>query len=205
MKGELSWYEIVSMVILSGMLVFLVIHLIQIWPESNRQAREAQGNVVTYLEREGVKKELALRLAVSSMNNGSHISQLRAEYYSAIVLSVAEKYKVSPYLVTGIIVSESNANNRAVSRKGARGLMQVMPAMGKVYRCGDLFDPEANIECGVRILSDLLLKYHEDAAIKYYLCGESKFHNSCVYGKEAQAYSKKVKQRSKIVGYWPWE
>lgn len=196
MKVELLWYERVAVAILFGILVFLVIHLAQILSAPNYQTRVVeQGDVARYLEREGVKKELSIRLVVASMNKGSHISQLRAEYYSAIILSVSEEYKVSPYLVSGIITSESNADSKAVSRKGARGLMQVMPAMGKAYRCGDLFDPEANIECGVHILSDLLAKYHEDAAIKHYICGESKFHNSCVYSKEAQSYLKKVKQR----------
>lgn len=160
-------------------------------------SREESG-ASDYLKRQALLKELAIRLSATSLNNGRHISQLKAEYYSAIILSMAEKYKVSPYLVAGIIIVESKTNNKAVSRKGARGLMQVMPVMKKAYECGDLFDPEANIECGTHILSDLLAKYHEDAAIRYYLCGESRFHSKCVYTKDTQVYANKVKSMSKI-------
>lgn len=62
-------------------------------------------------------------------------------------------------LVRAVIQAESGGDPRAVSRKGARGLMQLMPATGKSLGAGDLFDPEHNIASGTRYLRSLLDRY----------------------------------------------
>lgn len=159
---------------------------------------EPYSEATAYFEKETLKKRVAFRFANAALHDGKYLSQLRAEYYAAIVFYMADIYKVSPNLIMGIIITESVADKDAVSNKGAIGLMQVMPATGRDYHCKNLSDPEGNIECGVKILKDLLAKYHEDAAIKYYLCGESRFHSECVYSKETHTYYKKVKRMSKI-------
>lgn len=63
-------------------------------------------------------------------------------------------------LIMGLIRVESHYNPSAISRAGARGLMQVMPATGKGQGCGDLLDPQENIRCGVLVLSLFLKRYN---------------------------------------------
>jgi soluble lytic murein transglycosylase-like protein len=72
---------------------------------------------------------------------------------------VAARYQVSPRLVAAIIEAESEFNPRAVSRRGARGLMQLMPTTAASLQIGDSFDPFANVEGGVRHLRRLMNRY----------------------------------------------
>ena len=66
---------------------------------------------------------------------------------------------LSAKLVDSIIRAESNGDTRAVSRKGAMGLMQLMPGTAKEYQVSDPFDPAANIRGGARYLKDLLEEF----------------------------------------------
>jgi len=68
----------------------------------------------------------------------------------------AERERVDPKLVKSVMLVESNFNPRAVSRKGARGLMQLMPATARRFGVRDSFDPHENIRGGTAYLSDLL-------------------------------------------------
>ena len=68
----------------------------------------------------------------------------------------AERERVDPRLVKSVMLIESNFNPRAVSRKGARGLMQLMPGTAQRYGVRDSFDPHENIRGGTAYLSDLL-------------------------------------------------
>jgi hypothetical protein len=75
---------------------------------------------------------------------------------------VAARHGISPRLVSAIIEVESEYNPRAVSRKGARGLMQLMPRTAASLRVEDLHDPFENVEGGVRHLRQLMDRYHGD-------------------------------------------
>ena len=75
------------------------------------------------------------------------------------IREMANRYGVSEVLVAAIIAVESEYNPRAVSRKGARGLMQLMPATASSLSVDDPFDPRANIEAGVRHLRRLLVRF----------------------------------------------
>lgn len=79
--------------------------------------------------------------------------------YNGIVTSMARKYDVPPDLIHSIIKAESNYNSRAVSHKGAVGLMQLMPATAEYYGVKDSYDPKENIEGGVKYLNDLVKLY----------------------------------------------
>jgi hypothetical protein len=76
--------------------------------------------------------------------------------------AVAARYEVSSRLVAAIIAVESEFNPRAVSRTGAQGLMQLMPATAAELNVRDSFDPGENIDGGVRHLRALMDRFHND-------------------------------------------
>lgn len=85
--------------------------------------------------------------------------------YSTIIETVAAKNKIDPALVKAVIMAESRYNHRAVSKKGAGGLMQLMPHTAKSLGVKDIFDPEENISGGVRYLKKLLNRFDGDTRL----------------------------------------
>ena len=75
---------------------------------------------------------------------------------------LAQQYSIDPRLVHAIITVESNFDAHAVSRAGAQGLMQLMPDTATRYRVENPFDPQANLDGGMRYLRDLLLMFPSD-------------------------------------------
>ncbi len=67
-----------------------------------------------------------------------------------------------PELVRAVIVVESAFNPRAVSKRGAQGLMQLQPSTARRYGVSDAFDPEQNITAGAHYLRDLLARFGND-------------------------------------------
>ncbi|HSP07531.1 MAG TPA: transglycosylase SLT domain-containing protein [Acidobacteriota bacterium] len=82
--------------------------------------------------------------------------------YQAMIEKISPKYGVDPELVKAVIQVESNYDQRAVSRKGAKGLMQLMPDTAARYGVRSIFDPSQNIEGGVRYLKDLIALFNSD-------------------------------------------
>ncbi len=85
--------------------------------------------------------------------------------YSVYVHNAASKYEVEPELIRAVIKTESNGNHRAVSRKGAMGLMQLMPTTAADMNVSNPFNPEENIEGGTRYLRYLLEKFNGDTTL----------------------------------------
>jgi hypothetical protein len=83
----------------------------------------------------------------------------KAGRYAAEIREAAERYGVEPRLVEAMISVESAFNPRAVSRKGARGLMQLMPQTAASLGVRNSFDPRENVRGGVRYLRNLLDRY----------------------------------------------
>ena len=81
--------------------------------------------------------------------------------YHRIVKEKADKYEIDPSLVHAVIKAESNGSQYAVSRKGAMGLMQLMPATAAQYGVGNIFDAVQNVEGGTRYLKDLIKLYRQ--------------------------------------------
>lgn len=92
--------------------------------------------------------------------------RLRVDIAVAEVISLAHsaavRHRVDHRLVESLIEMESSFNARAVSRAGAMGLMQLMPAVARRYGVRDPFDPAQNVDAGVRHLRVLLLRYGGD-------------------------------------------
>lgn len=116
--------------------------------------------------------------------------------YDSIILSASEKFAVDPDLVRAVIKAESNFNAGAVSRKGAQGLMQIMPRTADELGIIDAFDPEENILGGVRYLRYLLDEFDEDysLALAAYNAGPSRVagRNAIPDIAETQDYVKRV-------------
>jgi soluble lytic murein transglycosylase-like protein len=79
-----------------------------------------------------------------------------------IISKASRKYGVDVSLIRAVIKAESNFNPQAVSRVGATGLMQLMPATARSLGVSDSFDPEQNVMAGTRFLKDLLQRYGGD-------------------------------------------
>lgn len=114
----------------------------------------------------GRVRSIALTLAVAFLAGcsaggfvpgGPHA--LPAAQLEGLARSTAAAYRVDPRLVLAVIAAESNGDPAAVSRAGAEGLMQLMPATAAQYGVANAFDPSANVAGGTRYLRDLLRRY----------------------------------------------
>lgn len=94
--------------------------------------------------------------------------------YEELIFQSASRHGVDGALVKAVIKAESNFNHRAVSKKGARGLMQLMPQTALTLGVNDSFHPEENINGGIRYLSYLIRLYAGDLrlALAAYNAGE---------------------------------
>jgi soluble lytic murein transglycosylase-like protein len=79
-----------------------------------------------------------------------------------LIDSAAQQHQVEPKLLRGVIEQESGFHACAISAKGAKGLMQLMPATAEQFKVDDVFDPKQNIEAGATYLRQLLDKYKDD-------------------------------------------
>jgi hypothetical protein len=87
---------------------------------------------------------------------------LNHEDLNQVVTAASGTYRLDPDLVNSVIRAESGFNVRAVSPKGAQGLMQLMPQTASALGVRNAFDPQANIEGGTRYLRELLERYDFD-------------------------------------------
>ncbi len=111
-----------------------------------------------------------------------HIKERRVQFnlgkdfekYGAEIQKASEKYSVDYNLVRAVIKAESNFNPKAVSRAGARGLMQLMPQTAYLLQVDDSFHPEQNIDGGVRYLRYLMNVFNDNLplALAAYNAGE---------------------------------
>lgn len=86
----------------------------------------------------------------------------RTEKFADLIDIAARNNGVEPSLVRAVLVAESGGDPNAVSRRGAGGLMQLMPAMARQYGVRNVLDPKQNIQAGTRYLRDLLDRYQND-------------------------------------------
>jgi soluble lytic murein transglycosylase-like protein len=83
---------------------------------------------------------------------------------SRIIGSAGDHHQIDPDLISSVIRAESGFNARALSPKGAQGLMQLMPQTAARMGVADAFSPDANVEAGTRYLRELLSRYKGDIA-----------------------------------------
>jgi len=149
----------------------------------------ARGQIVSYMDNNGkrvfvneepaptvrpVKVSLARGFTpIGSARNTTQTSSEASAILSAeaqanrakieeMIREVSARYRVDPALVRAVIETESNWNSTAVSKKGALGLMQLIPGTAQQLGVNNAFDPKQNLDGGVRYLHNLLERYNGD-------------------------------------------
>lgn len=87
---------------------------------------------------------------------------LDAKALNEVINSISDRHQIDPDFINSVIHAESGFNSRAVSPKGARGLMQLMPKTANQLGVNNAFDPQDNVEGGTRYLRELLEQYNFD-------------------------------------------
>jgi soluble lytic murein transglycosylase-like protein len=120
--------------------------------------------------------------------------------YDALIQTEAKKHGVDAALVSAVIRAESNYEPRALSRKGARGLMQLMPATARRLEVRRPFDPAANVAGGVRYLKELAERFHHrpELVLAAYNAGENAVET---YG-GVPPYRETIGYVKKILSWW---
>lgn len=86
-------------------------------------------------------------------------------FYENLAFKIAKEYSLDPALIKAVITAESNWDPFALSKKGAMGLMQLMPSTAQILNVKNPYDPEENIRAGIRYLKYLLEKFNGDIVL----------------------------------------
>lgn len=148
-----------------------------------------------------VREKRVITFTTNSLKRQSH-NKTKIREYHHLVHRIANEHYLDPELIKAVITAESNWDPFAVSRKGAMGLMQLMPSTASILNVRNPYDPEENIRAGIRYLKYLLDKFNGDIvlAIAAYNAGPKIVEK---YGKippidETLQYVKKVLS---MIGY----
>jgi soluble lytic murein transglycosylase-like protein len=150
-------------------------------------AAPAHTAIYTYMDADGVRhftdnpdNGRYRRLFLSPQDrteSGEHYDSMllaRATQYDSIIETAATSAALEPDLLRAVIVVESGFNSRAVSKRGAVGLMQLMPATATRYGVSNPYDPNQNVHGGARYLKFLIDRFGQDVslALAAYNAGE---------------------------------
>ena len=114
---------------------------------------------------ENVPVENPTPIPVSQPTPSASKTELTTEDLNEMLAKAGHEHNVDRDLLASVVKAESNGNARAVSRAGARGLMQLMPATAADLGVADSFRPEQNVRGGSTYLDELLTRYHDNLAL----------------------------------------
>ena len=148
-------------------------------------------NGVTHFSNVPTDSRFTLLIAAPSTDAPAKAGRIdwlaRSAQYDGVIRGAAKEATIQAALVRAVIVVESGFNPRAVSKKGAIGLMQLQPATAKRYGVKNIFDPEQNVRAGAHYLSYLLTRFHSnlELALAAYNAGEDAVER---YGRHVPPY-----------------
>jgi len=130
--------------------------------------------IAKLVAKQPVNQAIYLQGEISFMGRERPRVTLDRDGADKLVREAAERHKVDPALVRAVIETESNWNPAAKSRKGAVGLMQLIPTTAQRFGVNDAYNPGQNVDAGVRYLKVLLERYRGnlDLALAAYNAGE---------------------------------
>lgn len=144
-------------------------------------------------------KERAPVLVESRWRGGATMANRKI--YAPLVEQAASQNQLDAALIHAVIATESGYNPRALSNKGAGGLMQLMPDTARRYGVTDLFDPAQNIQAGTHYLKDLLRMFNQD--IKLALAAYNAGENAVIrHGNRIPPYRETVAYVPKVMDYY---
>jgi hypothetical protein len=205
-------------------------------PGAKLQGRKAQTELLHLVAGEDLEKvfgkfeDVALNTAGDILNSNllkqtiewadkggaAAILSYRGVHTDPLIRSVSKQVGIDPELLRSVMAVESGFNPKAISKKGAKGLMQLMPGTAKDYGVKDIFDPAQNAKAGATFLKAMINKYNgdEEKALAAYNWGpvnvdnkgmsaipkETREYVSQVMGIHALRIKEAPKEQAPIVG-----
>lgn len=142
------------------------------------------------------RKTISQPATTHSTERSSPVINLDREGADRIVTEAADRHRLDQALIRAVIETESGWNPTALSRRGAAGLMQLLPVTARRFGVNDVFNPRQNVDAGVRYLKTLLGRYNGDLdlALAAYNAGEGAVarHGGVPPFRETRDYVQKV-------------
>ena len=150
----------------------------------------------------GGRYKLMWRSGKSAKRKGNYsLAKMRENRsrLTPLIEKVAKEQRLHPGLLHAMVRIESAYNPQAVSKKGAQGLMQLMPATANRYGVADSYDPKQNLEGGARYMKDLLALFEYDIrlALAAYNAGENAVKR---YGNSIPPFPETINYVDKVLG-----
>ncbi len=207
-----SVFDVSKIIFLFSVIIFSFFILDKLGLISNRQANKA---VSTFLKLyPPIDEKVSLGAEVGTFRPSENdifklvlslsddISSSKARKLARVIIEECDSYQIDPSLILAIIQVESSFSPRAVSHKGAIGLMQVMPSTAEylaeklgisISGKNELHDPFLNVRLGIYYLSLLVDRFDniEDALFAYYY-GPTRFETNRYLGRKFPSYVRKV-------------